>query len=311
MNRIIVLLKRLTAMLNWLYSNRSNFAVPQKGISSKRYALDVLFNICGEYADSIDFEREGIKWILPTKDKGISKKIFSNGSYEKEATEYIASFLKKSEPEKLFILDVGANVGTPSILLAKLLKDYKLTIFSFEPVTHTYNYLCRNILNNRLEDVIIPANYGLGSENGFFPFNFNINGLATAQVITDYCKEAKQLFQIKTFLHAASDLKIEIDKLSFIWIDIEGFEWEFIKGSNNTLRQIPLFMEISPKLLRKNNVYDSILNYLQFCYHYFVPSRDMKSGNFKKEDLIPISELPIFVNKIESHESILFIKKLP
>lgn len=65
-------------------------------------------------------------------------------------------------PQEAVIIDIGMNVGFTSLLLASL--NPNALIYSYEPVTNSFNQALSNIqLNPGLSERIRPHNYGLGA----------------------------------------------------------------------------------------------------------------------------------------------------
>lgn len=63
--------------------------------------------------------------------------------------------------------DVGANIGLYSLYAAKLQPG--CSVFAFEPESHNFGSLCRNLLLNRVENVT-PCFFPLSSHETFAPF---------------------------------------------------------------------------------------------------------------------------------------------
>lgn len=87
------------------------------------------------------------------------RKIFLTNKYEEKQFSFLISNIKKNK-SKIFI-DVGANSGLYSLLIAKEIKD--VNIIAFEPIKDTYDKFLRNIKTNKLEEQIKPYNLGLSN----------------------------------------------------------------------------------------------------------------------------------------------------
>ena len=95
-------------------------------------------------------------------DKVIGKTISDGHLWGSE----IKHLFKKYYRSNSNILDIGGFIGTVSLVLSEVInKDCK--IYVFEP--QYYDCLIKNIKDNKLEDVIIPYNYGLSNINGNIP----------------------------------------------------------------------------------------------------------------------------------------------
>lgn len=90
-------------------------------------------------------------FLVPSKDYGIGRHIVEHGGYETPYVDAVIDLLP--EPvEGTVYLDVGANMGTWTVPLAKYLGS-RGRVVSFEAVLETYFNLGTNVLLNRLGNV--------------------------------------------------------------------------------------------------------------------------------------------------------------
>lgn len=82
---------------------------------------------------------------------------------EPETIEWLRENLRDGDA----FYDVGANIGLYSLYAAKLRPSCR--IFAFEPESHNFGNLCRNLLLNRVENVT-PCTFPLSSREEFAPF---------------------------------------------------------------------------------------------------------------------------------------------
>lgn len=141
---------------------------------------------------------------------------FDVGSLEK---------MKKYINPGAVVLDIGANIGNHSIFFAKECQAGK--IYSFEPTRRTFEILERNIRINHLEEKVKAMNIALGDQQtkadvicvnkrncGANKVNRNVNGSIS--------------------MEALDNLAIK-EKIEFIKIDVEGFEYEVLQGGVKTI----------------------------------------------------------------------------
>ena len=69
------------------------------------------------------------------------------------------------EENETFV-DVGANVGSYSLMVANEYKDRAVKVIAIEAHPDNYKALCRNIQCNKFENVIIPINKVVSNYKG-------------------------------------------------------------------------------------------------------------------------------------------------
>ena len=82
---------------------------------------------------------------------------------EPETIEWLRENLRDGD----VFYDVGANIGLYSLYAAKLRSGCR--VFAFEPESHNFGNLCRNLLLNRVENVT-PCFFPLSNHEEFAPF---------------------------------------------------------------------------------------------------------------------------------------------
>lgn len=98
------------------------------------------------YKNNQIHKRDGIKWSLDLNE-GIDLSIFLFGTSEKKIRNL--KYLFKSD-SKLTIIDIGANIGSISLPLAKIFNKSK--IFAIEPTNYAFKKLNKNLnLNKNLK----------------------------------------------------------------------------------------------------------------------------------------------------------------
>ena len=120
-------------------------------------------------------------------------------------------------------LDIGANIGNHSLMFNRLRPN--VTIHSFEPIFKNYVLLYENT-KNKLN--IKTYNVGLGSTNEVVPThqpNYNNSGGNRID---------KENGTGENIIIIPGDA-MKIKDISFIKIDVEGYELEVLKGLNGTI----------------------------------------------------------------------------
>lgn len=196
------------------------------------------------------------KEIVTITENGISYQILCNNSMEhKRANTLIGErqvlrFLKNEIGLKDVFYDIGANIGTHSIFVAKCSDNIK--VHSFEPENKNCTALLENIKYNKLTN-ITTHRIALGEERkkgSLFLYN-EISGEGRNSIIPI---EGKNTQSIDVW---DLDSYIQYKKLqlpNFIKIDVEGYELQVLNGMTATLQNAKpkLFIEIhADKLLQQ------------------------------------------------------------
>ena len=152
--------------------------------------------------------------------------------------------------ENYICFDIGANIGETTMNFARLAPKGK--VFSFEPVPFLFQRLKTNLELNNFPSVFLNNLAVSDKEEELFfekPVDNNSAGISLN-------KEKSNTSQV---VHSTTiDLFVSannIDKIDFMKIDVEGFEYFVINGGLNTLKKFKpvLFIEIDNKNLSKNN----------------------------------------------------------
>ena len=135
------------------------------------------------------------------------------------------------------VIDIGANVGMVSILLAK--KFPFLKIYSFEPLKENYDNFIKNIeLNNIPKGVIIAENKAVTKDGRLITMSINSankGGSSTTDVISINSIMTKENSQVESITLEEIFKKYNINKLKLLKIDCEGSEYEILYNADTNL----------------------------------------------------------------------------
>lgn len=161
------------------------------------------------------------------KKEELQKAILTTGNYYEEEELF---FIKKNLEKKIgtgIVLDIGANIGNHAIFFA--LECGVKKILAFEPMKDTFSILQKNIKINSLEKIITAYNFGVGEKRG----NADVAARPENNRAGTILKSAKEgTIEICSI----DELQIN-DKVSFMKIDVEGFESKVIKGALDTIKR--------------------------------------------------------------------------
>ena len=154
--------------------------------------------------------------------------------FEKNGEAYVLNSLK-SFLNNGVVYDVGANRGDWSYMFAS--KFPNMSIYSFEPSPLTF----KKYLIPRTSDIssINAFNKGMGSINNTLPFKEYIGGDAFSTFIleSDYHSLQTSTISVEVVTGDTFSETNKIESIDYLKIDVEGFEFEVLKGFGNMLSE--------------------------------------------------------------------------
>lgn len=179
--------------------------------------------------------------LLFRSDDFISKMLRENGTWAELESSIAVLMSDLTGPS--FILDIGANLGTFCIPVAKKLASQNIKIHAFEPQRIIFQQLNGNLFLNQIENCF-THNFALGSFIGAIDLP-KIDYLHTKNIGAVSLIPEIQLSTSVSY-HSSDTESVEVKTLdslllsgqcSFIKIDVEGFESEVIAGSLDFLQR--------------------------------------------------------------------------
>ena len=196
--------------------------------------------------------QNGLVMWYRSDDKFIGQRIALK-KYEEYESELILRNINKNS----VAVDVGANIGYYTLLLAKICKK----VYAFEPDKMCFEILLKNIKENNLDNVV-AINKAVSDEAGEVDFVVDEENLGNHKIVTSNMKQVTRINTIK--------LDDEImEKIDLIKIDTQGWEPKVILGAKRIIKKYKpiIFMEYSPQSYKENNL-DSkgMINFLKQIY---------------------------------------------
>ena len=124
-------------------------------------------------------------------------------------------------PKNGTALDIGANIGVTSAILSEVAPLG--VVHAFEPNPDVFSVLARNIKKNDLN--VTAHQTALGDAAGTVRFaGDSAYGHVSADGVSVACDTVDAVVA-----------RLRLDRVDFIKIDVEGFEWRVLKGAQETI----------------------------------------------------------------------------
>lgn len=170
-------------------------------------------------------------WVNSSKlyvrkgETGLTGNIYA-GLHEFTDMLFTLHFLRQ---EDLFV-DVGSNSGSYTVLAGGVVGT---KVIAFEPIPDTFRRLKRNCDLNQINHLVELFNVGVGSDSGKMYLSTNFDTMN--HVVKSGPSE--NILEVEVF---TLDNVIGERRPALIKIDVEGFEYEVLKGASSILNQVSL-----------------------------------------------------------------------
>lgn len=220
----------------------------------------------------------------------------NNGEYENEEMLFIQNLL---QDYCRVCFDIGANIGWFSLHLANAFKKETFSIYSFEPISGTFNNLNSNIsLNNFSNIKTYKLACGLKNEEATFFIPVQTGSVAASRrnILDETCvQENVQIKRLDDFV-----VQNEVTSIDFLKCDVEGSEFFVLQGAINSLKNFKpiLFIEMLRKWAAKFDYHPNdiinLLNQLGYTCFYM---QDFKLCKIEKIDETTVHTNFFFLDK--------------
>ncbi len=194
-------------------------------------------------------EKYGLSMRFRAPDGG-GRKIYKRGIYEEDFSDFLLCDLTLTTDD--VVLDIGANIGWYSVLLSKYFPQAR--IFSFEPDPENFHCFQSNIERNACTNITsVEKGAGEATETKtLYLYKKSNVGRHSMLSINEGPTIEVQVVSLDEFLR---DQQVDLSKIKFLKIDIEGYELNAFKGARKVLENVPMIMaEFSPGYMRKGGL---------------------------------------------------------
>ncbi|MBT8227495.1 MAG: FkbM family methyltransferase [Dactylosporangium sp.] len=231
------------SFIKWARRACADSRVQKLAVVKWLYRMTVNISIGGGKEVTTDFR--GLRLAVPGGDYVFIAGLTA-GFYESIELDLAERLARQSRT----IIDVGANIGIYSCVLASHMPD-EGRLISFEPVPDNMTYLRRNLAGNALSDRVVLEQLAVGEAPGESMIHLvdrsGNHSLAPDVAVNSSCALPVLITSLDTYLRD-SDCRRSVDLLK---IDVEGYDGYVLRGATTLLlEQRPtLLVEFEPNHL--------------------------------------------------------------
>ncbi|MEQ8925272.1 MAG: FkbM family methyltransferase [Fulvivirga sp.] len=171
----------------------------------------------------------GLK-IRVTTNEIIGWNIFFLGEYEPDINELLRKYLKEGD----IVIEAGSNIGSETLLISNIIGS-KGVVYGFEPFPKVYLELEYNLEINQITNVK-PVEMALGDSNCIIDFNIMDEDYPNQGMSSVIKTGHSQSIRVKQVILDDYIIDNEIKKVNLIKMDIQGAEFNLLKGALKTVR---------------------------------------------------------------------------
>lgn len=181
----------------------------------------------GRRSREFNLARRGKMAIFANDYIGIQ--INQHGFFERSALDMVFAFLSPvlDDIKRGVALDIGANIGNHAIYFSR----HFSSVLAFEPHTRIFELLR---FNAKIADNVVPFHFGLGEADESLALNENPENMGSASVKHKWTADGGT---VKVEIRRLDGLDLGANAISFMKIDVEGFEASVIRGARDTIRK--------------------------------------------------------------------------
>jgi FkbM family methyltransferase len=206
--------------------------------------------------------------------------------YEAENFEFLTNSCKPGA----VVIDIGAHIGLFSIIASQVTGNTG-KVYAFEPAPSTYELLQKTLAINHNGPVIETFKKAVGRETGKITFFVSDGEADNGNSLVNY-KDDRPLHGIDVEVTSVDAFVKEkkLTRLDFIKIDVEGAEYDTLRGAAETLQNLKpvCIVAIHPEPIKAKG------DRLEDIYDFIISQRYRVRFNkkeFSKEELLANKEL--------------------
>jgi FkbM family methyltransferase len=208
--------------------------------------------------------------------------MYAHGDYQGEERRALAGWMRRNgylKPGRDLVVEVGANIGTTSLPLAR---DHGCRVLAIEPEPENFALLEANVRNNGLEAQILCESVAVaersGAGNVLIPVDTSGGvELAEASAVGPPLgsAEIRGVEPVRTapLSELLREHRIDPSTIAFVWSDAQGSDGHVIATAPELWAAgVPLYMELWPAALRRHGTDDVVADAVRYGFAAFIQS---------------------------------------
>jgi FkbM family methyltransferase len=241
-------------------------------------------------AELLTFRHGETVWTVNVGPDEIGRALFVGGAYQNPQLEALVGWLEaqgRFPAERTYALDVGANIGVPSIPLARRTQR---RLVSVEPIPKNFRLLQRNVHDNGLDGQIQCVHAAVSNRPGTLTMVEHPRG-GRSEVRT--ASGAQGFGEVGAEHHTVEVPACPLDALvkergiaprevALVWSDTQGYEGEVVRsGASLWQAGVPLFVEIWPRGLAAHGGAEEFLAVVRRHFRRLVTKEELLAQGAK------------------------------
>ena len=224
--------------------------------------------------------------------------VMYNNIVDWEEFNLIRDYIKPGDA----VADVGSNMGYYTIWMSKFIGS-EGKIHAFEPDAENFKKLKSNCDLNKLNNVILNK-VALSDKNGSLSFTKMLDGENHISL-----SESAETVKVDALTFDTYCENNKLEKLSYVKVDIEGFELFFLKGAHSLLQkkkieiiQLELNSQVKNSFTQVSEVLDILHESGYILCAYDVEKKRLSKINYtdNRENYFAVSDVDLINQKLNN-----------
>lgn len=240
-----------------------------------RQKRQLVFLLAEREVDALKFRRDGTTWTVPAANDSVARRVFVDGAHQAREVHSLLAWLSDYGylgDEKSTIVEVGANLGTTTVIFAKQTGKH---VFAIEPMPENFEFLLRNVSDNGLHErvtciqaAVSPVSGELTMVSNPSPGMSEVKAEGETQGYGRPPADSRLVRVPSLSLEEALRSHSTAPKdVAFVWSDTQGYERQVIEsGPSLWSAGVPIYLELWPDGL---SVHGGIESFVWIVEKYF------------------------------------------